>query len=305
MIDDAYEKLNMTEKENFSRVINQLLSRTFLLVDQYDPEEQISRVNRDYLFVDRNFALFQEYLALAGFHLERDTNYGVIQLISSYDGNRQRFNKLTTGMIYVLRLIYEEEREKLNLSKEVIIRIGDLVHKMLTLGFLQRKPSNADLHASLRRLSLFRIIEKLDGAWEDADTRILILPSILFVVSNEQISSLYQMTESVAAGDVFVGTATAEHVLAEGASAEREFAGTVTAEHVPAEGTSAEDAFAGKATAEHVLAEGTSAEDAFENDIPAENRFAEDASEESEFPDNADIQRMQDLDEDESAEDDL
>ena len=196
MIDDIYEKLSMTEKENFARVINQLLSRTFLLVDQYDPEEQVNRVNRDYLFVDRNFGLFRDYLSLAGFTLERDTNYGVIQLVSSYDGNRRRFNKLTTCMVYTLRLMFEEEREAdVKLGREVIIRTGELVHKMVTLGLLKKKPSNADLHASLRSLAGFRIIEKLDGAWEEAETRILILPSILFIVSNEQISGLYRLLE--------------------------------------------------------------------------------------------------------------
>lgn len=193
MIDKEYEKLNMTEKENFARVVNQLLSRTFLLVEQYDPEEQVSRVNRDYLFVDRNFGLFRDYLSLAGFTLERDTNYGVIQLVSSYDGNRRRFNKLTTCIIFSLRLMYEEGREDMN--REVIVRTGELVHKMMTLGVLKKKPSNADLHASLRSLAGFRIIEKLDGAWEDAETRFLILPSILFIISNEQISGLYRLTE--------------------------------------------------------------------------------------------------------------
>ena len=98
-------------------------------------------------------------------------------------------------MVYTLRLIYEEERENLHLSKEVIIRIGELIHKMITLGFLQRKPANADLHLSLRSLAGFHIIDKLDGTWEEADARILILPSILFIVSNEQISLMTQTIE--------------------------------------------------------------------------------------------------------------
>lgn len=195
MIDEAYNKLNMTEKENFSRVVNQLLSHTFLMVDQYDPEEEISRVNKDYLFIDRNFTLFREYLELAGFQLERDNQYGVIYLTSRYEGNRKRFNKLTTGMIYALRLIYEEEREKLHLSGEVIIRVGELIQKMVTLGFLPKKPANAELHKSLRSLAGFHLIYKLDGSWEEAETRILILPSILFIVSNEQISSIAHMTQ--------------------------------------------------------------------------------------------------------------
>ena len=195
MIDDAYKKLNMTEKESFSRIVNQLLAHTFLLVDFYDAEEQISRINKDYLFVERNFELFQNYFQLGGFRLERDSNFGIIQLTSSYDGNRKRFNKLTTLMIYTLRLIYEEEREKLTLQKEVIITTGELVQKMITLGVIRKKPANQDLHSCLVSLSHFHIIDKLEGAWEAAETRFLILPSILFIVTNEQISNMAKLTE--------------------------------------------------------------------------------------------------------------
>ena len=195
MIDQAYEKLGMMDRTNFSRITNQLLAHTFLLVDVYDPSEGITRVNRDYLFVERNFELFQDYFELAGFRLERDSNYGVIYLVSSYEGNRVRFDKLTTIMVYALHLIYEEEREKLTLTKEVIITTGDLVHKLISLGVVQRKPANAVLHESLRRLARFRIVEKLGGAWEAPETRLLILPTILFVVSNEQISNLTKLID--------------------------------------------------------------------------------------------------------------
>jgi hypothetical protein len=68
--------------------------------------------------------LFQEDLKYSGFQLERDSNYGVISLSSSYDANRQKFDRLTTLMVYVLRLIYEEEREILSLSKESFTTTG-------------------------------------------------------------------------------------------------------------------------------------------------------------------------------------
>lgn len=195
MIEERYNRLTMTEKESFSRIINQLLASTFLLVEIYDPAEGMTRVNRDYLFVERNFELFQEYLMMSGFQLERDTGYGVIYLKSSYDGNRVHFDKLATVMIYTLRLIYEEERAKLNLAKEVIITTSDLVQKLITVGALKKKPANKELHTALVRLNRFRIIQKLEGSWEAPGTRLLILPTILFVVSNEQISNIARLVD--------------------------------------------------------------------------------------------------------------
>ena len=195
MFEEAFEKLNLTEQEAFRRIVNWLLAHTYLLQGTYAFEDNMNRTNPDYLFVERNFELFQDYLEYAGFRLERDSNYGVIFLSSSYEFNRVKLDKATTLMLYVLRLIYEEEREKLSLSRDIFTTTGDLVHKMLSLGVIKRKPANLTLRDSLRTLNRFRIVEKVDGSWENADTRLLILPTILFIVTNERISNMYQLID--------------------------------------------------------------------------------------------------------------
>lgn len=201
MFEEAFEKLNLTEQEAFRRIVNWLLAHTYLLQGTYAFEDNMNRTNPDYLFVERNFELFQDYLEYAGFHLERDSNYGVIFLSSSYEFNRVKLDKATTLMLYVLRLIYEEEREKLSLSRDIFTTTGDLVHKMLSLGVIKRKPANLTLRDSLRTLNRFRIVEKVDGPWENADTRLLILPTILFIVTNERISNMYQLIDEEETGD--------------------------------------------------------------------------------------------------------
>ena len=145
MLKDNYEKLSLAERETFARVTNQLLAHSFLLSDEFDYKEGISKVNRDYIFLERNYELFTEYLELAGFGLVRDSGYGVVSLTSGYDGSRVHFDKLTTIMLYALRLIYEEEREKLTLSKEVALTVGELVHKLINLGAIGKKPANLAL----------------------------------------------------------------------------------------------------------------------------------------------------------------
>ena len=196
MIDERYERLGMLDKEKFGRIVNYLLAHTFLLAEEYDFAEGITRVNKDYLFAERNYDLLQEYLSMAGFGLERDSGYGVISIVSSYDGNRVRFDKFTTILVYALRLIYEEEREKLTLTREVMITTGELIQKLFSLGTITKKPANNIMHDAMRTLSKFRIIAKREGIWEAPETRILILPTILFIVSNEQISNLSKLLDS-------------------------------------------------------------------------------------------------------------
>jgi len=172
-----------------------MLAHTFLLQKNYVFDDSMKKTNPDYLFVERNFELFEEYLEYSGFRLERDSNYGVIFLSSSYEFNRVRLDKITTLMIYVLRVIYEEEREKLSLSKDIFTSTGNLIHKMLSLGVIKKKPANSMIKDSLRMLNRFRIIEKLEGSWEDAETKLLILPTILFIVTNERISNMYRLLD--------------------------------------------------------------------------------------------------------------
>lgn len=195
MFEENYEKLSMAEQEAFKRIVNWMLAHTFLLQDNYVFDDSMKRTNPDYLFVERNFELFEDYLEYSGFRLERDTNYGVIFLSSTYEFNRVKLDKMTTLMIYVLRLIYEEEREKLSLSRNIFTSTGDLIHKMISLGVIKKKPANQVMRDSLRTLNRFRIVEKPEGSWEDADTKLLILPTILFIVTNERIGNMYRLLE--------------------------------------------------------------------------------------------------------------
>lgn len=195
MFEEKFEKLNMTEQDSFKRIVNWILAHTFLLQKNYVFDDSMKKTNPDYLFMERNFELFEEYLEYSGFRLERDSNYGVIFLSSSYEFNRVRLDKMTTLMIYVLRVIYEEEREKLSLSKDIFTSTGNLIHKMLSLGVIKKKPANSMIKDSLRMLNRFRIIEKLEGSWEDAETKLLILPTILFIVTNERISNMYRLLD--------------------------------------------------------------------------------------------------------------
>lgn len=196
MFQEEYEKLSTNEKGEFKKIVSHLLAHTYLIREEYNFDADMKVLDQDFIFAERNIEMISEYLGYAGFSVEKDTEYGVIAVSSDNPDNRVSFNKLTTLMIYTLRLIYEEEREKLTLIKEVFTSVGDLINKMITLGAILKKPSNAEMEKSLRALKKYNLIRKVDGPWSDAHTRMLILPSILFVVTNEQISNLSELVKT-------------------------------------------------------------------------------------------------------------
>ena len=193
---ETYEKLTNSEKEEFRRLVNLILSRTFVIRDTYSSKESLMKVNPDYRFIERHFDCFLDYLSFGGWVLSKDGNYGVISLASSYEYNRVRFDKSATLILYTLSLIFEEEREKVVLRNEVLTTTSQLVQKMIVLGLVKKKPSDKDLIDALRQLTQYNILQKLDGPWEQPNTKFLILPSILFIVTNEKISRMYEMLEA-------------------------------------------------------------------------------------------------------------
>lgn len=195
MWQEGYDKLNNSEKEEYKRLLNYILSHTHMIRDMFAPKEGIMRVNPDYRFMERHFDLFSEYLGIAGWVLSKDSNYGVISLSNAYDYNRVRLDRNTTLILYTLRLIFEEEREKVALRNEILTTTGQMVHKMMALGIVKKKPSDKDLAEALRLLANYNIIQKLEGPWWEPESKLLILPSILFIVTNEKISRLSEMLD--------------------------------------------------------------------------------------------------------------
>jgi len=193
---EKFDKLSNSEKEEFKRLLNFLLSKTFIIRDYFDSKDGMMKVNSEYRFIERHFELISEYLSFSGWEVRKDNQYGVIYIENIYEYNRVKLDRFTTLILYTVRLIFEEEREKIALRNEIMTTTGQIIHKMMSLGVLKRKPADREISESLRLLSNHNIIQKISGTWEDAETKILILPSIIFVVSNEKISRIHELLDT-------------------------------------------------------------------------------------------------------------
>jgi hypothetical protein len=190
---EEYENLSDNDKREFTRLVNFLLSRNFILREKFDIKIMNVRINPDYRFVERYFEIFSNYLSIAGWELQKDNNYGVISLYNRFEQNRARLKKFDTLMLFVLRLLYEEEREKLSLRKEVIVTKGDILKKLLNIGVIDKKPAEKDIRDALNLFKNYQIIEKIENSADDYESKIIIYPTILFIITNEKINSIYNM----------------------------------------------------------------------------------------------------------------
>lgn len=193
MFEEEFEKLTSADQNIFRSVIASLMTHTFILRNTPDfSSGSIARTNDEYIFAYRNLEMISDYLSFAGYKVDKDEHYGIIYLSDFPEGTKVRFDKLSTLVLYVLRLIYEEEREKLTLGTEVPYSVLDLNQKLISLGITKdNKPLPAyQLREILSRIARYRIIAKDQGAWDNYMTRFVIFPSILLVMDSARLNEL-------------------------------------------------------------------------------------------------------------------
>jgi len=188
---EEFEKLSISEQNMFRKCINSILAKTFTISEIYDDATGMMKSNPEYRFIDRNFEIINTYLSYAGWNLLKDRNLGVIYIESEYEYNRLHLNSITTLFIYTLRLLYDEEREKLTLRSTIPVTTYDVVSRLMTFNALKKKPSDKDLSDTFKLLSRFNIIQKLSGEWTEPDCKFIIFPSILMVLPNDSIGRIF------------------------------------------------------------------------------------------------------------------
>lgn len=191
MWSEGWERLSEKDKEEFPRIINMLLSKTFIIRDQFDSKAKNLVINKDYRFIERHLSLINQYLKIAGWQVQSDGYLGVLAAYNRFGTNRFRLDKYTTYFLYTLRLIYEEQREKLTLAKHGFTTVGEIVEKLFNLGLVEKKPPDTALREGLNVLKRFQIIDRVEGDWTNPETRVIIYPAILLLVTNEKISHVY------------------------------------------------------------------------------------------------------------------
>ena len=190
---DNFNNLTNAERERFAKLVNYLLNKTFVTREIFETKDKIGKINADYRFIEKYYDLFDGYLKVIGYKINTDEAVGVIYLENDYGFNKLRLDKLTTLILFTLRTIYDEEKEKNATSSVVYITTASLIYKLLELKIVAKKPTMKDVVDSIRLLVNQNILTKIEGSIEESSCQLAIMPTILLVVSNEKIDAIYSM----------------------------------------------------------------------------------------------------------------
>ena len=176
------------DKDEFQRICNRLLSHCFICKGNVTTKS-------DYYFILNHRQEFKQYLEVLGYRLEINEEYGVIQLTNPKDYNRVNLKLFESIILLILRILYDEKKRELSMSNEVIVSLGDIQDKFLSLGIRDKMVDKTTMRNILSLFRRFQIIETLDKDLTNEESRVLIFDSILMAVRVEDIKQAYEKLE--------------------------------------------------------------------------------------------------------------
>lgn len=187
---DWLDTATQKELEQFKVVCNQLLSRTYVVRTLYKPGE--GRVNNpDYVFLSTHYEAIRDYLALLDWDLRKDDLKGYFYVLNTDEANRCNLNKKETAILLALRMIYEENSERLGLEQDAICTVRDVLEKVVTdYAILPAKPNMDEVKRALTLLDNHAVIQRIEGKYNQGSCKFAILPTILSVVSSEKLNAI-------------------------------------------------------------------------------------------------------------------
>lgn len=178
------------ELDQFKSVCNQLLSRTYL-VKTLCRADRVRVNNPDYLFLSSHYAEVREYLAMLDWDLRKDDFNGYFYVINTDEANRCQLGKKETAILLALRMIYDENQERLGLEHDAICTVRDLLEKVVTdYAILPAKPNMDEVKRALTLLDNHCVIQRIEGKYNQSSCKFAILPTILSVVSSEKLDAV-------------------------------------------------------------------------------------------------------------------
>ncbi len=177
------------ELEQFKAICNQLLSRTFVVRTMIRPDK--GRVNNpDYTFLSTHYEEVREYLSLLDWDLRKDDFNGFFYVLNTDEVNRCNLSKKETAILLAIRMIYDENQERVGLEHDVICTVRDVLEKVVTdYAILPSKPNMDEIKRALTLLDNHCIIQRIDGKYNQNDCKFAILPTVLTAVSSEKLSA--------------------------------------------------------------------------------------------------------------------
>lgn len=182
---ELFEGMLQKDRDEFRRVCNKLMSTCFICKQNADTKSE-------YYFILRQRPVFERYLDVLGYTLEINEEYGVVQLVNRENYNHAHLKLYESIILLILRILYDEKKRELSLA-DVVINVGDIQEKYLSLKIREKQIDKTTMNNALRLFKRYNLVSLLDKDLFQEDSRIVIYDSILMAVRVEDIKRVSDM----------------------------------------------------------------------------------------------------------------
>ena len=182
---DLFEGMLQKDRDEFRRVCNKLMSICFICKQNADTKSE-------FYFIMRQRPVFERYLGVLGYTLEINEEYGVIQLVNRENYNHLHLKLYDSIILLILRILYDEKKRELSLT-DVVVNIGDIQEKYLSLKIREKQIDKTTMNNALRLFRRYNLIGILDKDLLQEESRIILYDSILMAVRVEDIKRVSDM----------------------------------------------------------------------------------------------------------------
>lgn len=181
---------SVVQKERFRLAANKLLNNCFIL-------KKKPNTKADYMFVLQNKELFIPYFELLGYQVLINEEQGVIGLSNVFGTGRYALSKYESIMLLIMRLLYIEKRKGIGtFSEEVIVLMEEIREKYNMLKIKAKPTMDKTMERQIiSMMKRYNLVMNIDSDVTQAETRIIIYPSIFMAVGTDQINEYYNQIQ--------------------------------------------------------------------------------------------------------------
>ena len=176
-----YLKLKDRDKEDFSRIANKLLAKTFIVCDLDEDKD-------DYYQALRFFNLLSIYFSFIDYEILKNELNRIVYIKTTKDRNRFHLNKLDTIIALIFRAKYFEKSKEISLDRIVTLSLEELVEEINKTKIYQSQKTITEIERALKTLRRNKICNFVGKVTKD--TVIEILPTILILVKVSDIEDI-------------------------------------------------------------------------------------------------------------------
>lgn len=183
-----YSQLSSTEQTQFAEAVRRLLADGLIWREDEDDR-------RIFSFLLRRRELVADYLAVGGWELRHEERVGVFHVVHHEGAHRRRLNREATIWLLLLRLIYAEKRERLEvgLTRFPVVGIGEVARRYAEFFPGQNVRKRSSLSDALRTFQSLKLVRAAGGGGirtSNTEQLIELLPTLEIVVPSANIAAL-------------------------------------------------------------------------------------------------------------------